>query len=332
VPVCPVTLRPPPVEVESERERSHSSTPETSVGTTLDPLGHALRDQTASARPPAPLAPRTTTEHIRPPKGISDPLPLPVPEQDHNPTSDFIVVGAALLKKRPRTLDPEPTSVDDTVQRQHRKLLPPDLRPGARTLPWSYQTFKDRKARRKAWIDKEIEKVEGYTGERVTGFQYDGDDVIIHINKRRHYGGDHQSSKPMKHHSIRPPPVERRQHQTSHAHTSCTNVAPALRPSTGVYASSSSDNRSGDARECQPEASADVGPDIADGGTIDDAANIRPPPSDLQRAVNIIPPAAEGPPPSEVDIPDNMAALAEPTSIQGTLGATESRGLSFLTQ
>ncbi|KAF8591300.1 hypothetical protein K439DRAFT_1627025 [Ramaria rubella] len=203
VPVCSRTLKPPsaPPKPSSPSTRipslslppdsgcdgGNTSEPsQTTQCASMDPLGHALRDQAVFSRLPDPA---TSTPKI-PVRSHTSAPPNP---RAHSPTgpenmasgpSDFVVVGAALAKDHPvpRSLEVHEAVPEETVQREHRKLLPQDLRPSYQFQHGNLkESAKDRKLRRLNWIHNEIEKVEGYTGEKVAGFQYDGDDIIIHV-------------------------------------------------------------------------------------------------------------------------------------------------------
>lgn len=135
-----------------------------------DPLGHALRDQTAVACQLAPSPPPPPVQLLKerslcsPRRDVS-----PIANGDDGP--NIAVVGAALLKEHPLSILGE-TSVSGG-QTEHRKLLPPGLR-GRRT-----------NQKRKDYLNSQIEYVEGYTGEKYVGHRYEGNYVVITVGRKR---------------------------------------------------------------------------------------------------------------------------------------------------
>lgn len=317
VPVCPLMLKPPSVDVKLKGERSHPFTSETSARSTIDPLGHALRGQTASAHSAVTIEPRVNFEANSRLTCANDAVSPSELKDDSGPPSHFVIVGAALLKKNPRSPDTQPNStpIDDMVQMEHRKLLPPDLRRSAtRFYRGGQGRLRDLKARRKAWIETEIEKVEGYTGERVAGFQYDGDDVIIKLKSR-------QPARPSR---VQPHPIKHGQPCTSDAHAPSPNRISAL-TSADTYVNPS-ENCNGDDCQFQFPDSRNVGSGVRRDRMVEDPADVRP----LDGNTMDVARRADERPVFGADASDRMTTVAEPAAIDGVLGTTEARGLDFL--
>ena len=230
MPVCPLTLKPPspvarppsPIVVSPNPVISsapiHEPQNAPSIQPLADPLGHALRDQTVSSSLISVLSPRSCVPNVPPEETGRKPLP-PMEDVVSGVSPEFVVVGAATHKQSegPGSERAAESAPDHMVQWEHRKLLPPDLRPSTRFRYVNQESAKSRNIRRLAWITKEIEKVEGYTGEKVGGFRYDGDDVIIQLNRRLYYA--RQRHVQAAHTPARPSQLEHRQAHISDTHS-----------------------------------------------------------------------------------------------------------------
>ncbi|KAF8524272.1 hypothetical protein BU17DRAFT_84871 [Hysterangium stoloniferum] len=209
----------------------------------IDPLGHALRDQAVTVRQPL-QHPAQSPEKSPPLSKLKQPVFISSQSPANPPTKspNFVVVGAASLKEQARSGDDHSgTNQDAFVKLEHRRLLPAALRPSSHFHYENRARANERKDRRKEWIRKEIEKIEGYTGEKVRGFRYDGDDVIIEINrreffKRRRRGceqvSNDQASSPEEQHRIEHDRIELS--ALEKPQRQAPPPAPKLQPSTAV--------------------------------------------------------------------------------------------------
>lgn len=229
MPVCPVTLRPPnpvtPSDTGTQDIKPQQKNPDPKPR--VDPLGHALRDQRTSAYLSSTATPQPSVQTTK--DNGNEVLP-PIQGIHTGTLSDFVVVGAATRKpsEGPGSEAVPEHTPDHTVQREHRKLLPLELRPSTR-WPSDKKSAKNRKLRRLAWITKEVEKVEAYTGEKVAGFRYDGDDVIIQLISRSSRA--YRKRKQASHLASQPSQLDRAQPGISHTPSPRPNAKLVVGPS-----------------------------------------------------------------------------------------------------
>ena len=317
MPVCPLTLRPPSQVITNAQinQPQRASTKEPPV----DLLGHALHDQLLSSGLSSTSGFKSFahTQVDTPKPNGHESLPQ-LPDSEARVTSDFTVVGAATLKKREDTAsEPAAASSDKTIQWEHRKLLPSDLRPGAQYRHINKETARDRKARRLVWITKEIEKVEGYTGEKVGGFRYDGDDIIICLSKTVYYARRRlvQARKV-------PPntqPLGSSQFRTSNA----PSPPRSLKLTRTTQPSGTQENPPEDPHSRAP---INIRSGTFAGGTSTIAADVPIPPSDSMVVKHASPPSE---PSGPTHVLDQAPTLNEST-IRDSESITQARGLGFL--
>ncbi|KAF8521009.1 hypothetical protein JB92DRAFT_2892419 [Gautieria morchelliformis] len=323
VPVCPLTLKP----INSVPPSAQALQPQHVPGKQAyaDPLGHALRDQTISARVSnvlKPNAPVHTQTHVPKEKGRE--YAPPMPDDDPGVTSNFVVVGAA-TRKEPEGPSSERAaeSAPDEVQWEHRKLLPPDLRPSTQFRRGSREAAKDRKSRRLAWITKEIEKVEGYTGEKVGSFKYDGDHVIIYLSKAVYYA--RRRDEQARDLPERPAQLDHGQAHDSHASSTVSRSEPTLIPSHSAKASQKS--RVKNPVPLHPQISVKLGSSTASANASTTAANAQLPHSSSHMAPNAL---SSNEPTSSAAASRNRTSTVVESAVGNSEVAIQARGLGFL--
>lgn len=192
VPIDPVTLKPPNPTQDNNQVSTNSISTSGS-----DLLGHALRDQDVILRQsstytePAiqPGAPDVTRL-----MNVDRCTTLVEPPSEEN--AEFVTVGAAIKSTPCHDDHPGPSS---SPLKEYRRLIPLDLRiyqQFGHKFKYRLQEPADRRRRRMEWIQKEIEKIEGYTGEKVVGYRYDRNDVIINL-KSKNASASNQSNRPI---------------------------------------------------------------------------------------------------------------------------------------
>jgi hypothetical protein len=344
VSASPLTLRPPspvipgePITQDPEPQEFPSEKP------LLDPLGHALRDQTVSAYLSSTVTPKSSVHthaakdtghevsaHLSstatPKPSVPGHAPKETEDEALPPTqgiptgvmSDFVVVGAATHKasEGPGSEGVAEFTPDRTVPREHRKLLPIDLRPSTKFRS-NKEGAKSRSVRRLAWITKEIEKVEGYTGEKVGGFRYDGDDVIIQLRNAARYKRKQEmflSSKP---------PQDRRKPGLSHTPSPRSNTTLIAGPSRNAFGNT---HPKGPTLSLS-EDSANISRGTTAGGAIAASADVPDPDSSWQSTKNT--PSSDKAAAPVLDVLAQKATLTDSAAINDC-SFVQARGLGFL--
>ena len=321
MPVCPLTFR--PLSHGFSGAQIHQPQRAPSKQPHVDLLGHALHDQLVSSRlsSTSVLKSSVHTQADTPRKNGHKSLPL-IPDDDARMVSDFTIVGAA-TRKGPESSGVEraaEAASDDTIQWDHRKLLPPDLRPSTQYRYASRECSRDRKARRIVWIAKEIEKVEGYTGEKVGGFRYDGDDIIIQLSKAVYYARrrkEHANEKPA---SL--PQMAHRHPRTSHAPPTAPKATRTISPPPIA----SRETYTGDPILSRSRTSVSLGSGTTACGTSTDAADFPAPALNSQVTKNVSLPS-EGS--ASASVLDRTSTLVVSTN-RDSEAVTQTRGLGFL--
>ncbi|GJJ14962.1 hypothetical protein Clacol_009232 [Clathrus columnatus] len=185
IPLDPTILNRPSSESVSETPQLSppSGNPNCNANSGVDLLGHALRDQTvrqslAAIEPVVPPAIPNVTRLMNVDRSVT---PLEISSDEH---SEYPVVGVAVKNTTSRD---DPAGGKSSPQ-EYRRLIPLDLRiyQQSENKP-GYRLHEpvDRRRRRIEWIQKEIEKIEGYTGEKVIGYKYDRNVVVITLKTAR---------------------------------------------------------------------------------------------------------------------------------------------------